>query len=924
MSALRKLSVCVLLAFAASVARAQFLVDGTEKTSVRWNQVKTEDYRFIYPVGYDSLARVFALKWEQWKQPVGRSIGREPNEWYRLRMPVVLHPYRGDSNGMVAWTPRRMEMYTGPDMVSPWPMSWSTLLSIHEQRHVSQMQFLQESPTKFWSELTGEALAGFFSLWYFDPSHFEGDAVAAETGLTQSGRARTASFLEYYRASFDEGQFRNYERWRFGSQRLYTPNYYTVGYLAIGGMRAVYDKPLFMKDYNDWKISYRKQVRRQTHLKFKDAFAGVLQAQDSLWRQDDSLRALEMPFQPFEPLTRPDRYYVSYSGLTWQNGWLYARSSGIADDHAIVAIDPECGQVIREHYTGADSQLSAGKDKIYWSETMRDPRWEMHSHSAIRYLEAGRTRTLVGRGRWFNPKAYGDTLTVCRTNYDGSADVCLLDARDGSVLAEFRAPDGLTPYEAVLNGGEILGAAVSDHGEGIYRMPSFEPVLEPLHVEINHLFVRDGKLFFTSDRTGVNELYSLEGGVAVQHTHLKAGGKDFVFGDDGQLYFTYLRSDGRMVCRTPVDSLPVRVVDFRDVHKYELEDRLSAQEEALALEFPADTAAPFIGEPRRYSKFLHAIKPHSWVPLFFDYDELSSMSFETLTTAAGLGATVYFQNDLNTFYGLAGYSFYPGFFFDDGLPLHSGIVNLTYRGLYPVFNGRFAVNRLGVESRLQAYVPLTFNSDGWSRGVIPVVQFSTSPLKTTATAQIRAYSVLPARSSCYYPHLGVGVTAGVTKDFEFEPALPYIQVYGYLPGLWKTSGLGMSLSYSTTPFENETITKAEGITLATTELVAHYAIPFLSIDWNGLSPVAYIRNFEFVPKASFTHYNCLWDPAKVSVSGDTSISMWTAGAALQAVLGNFWFVPYDIRVGVSASYVHGNPDPEAKPYDIKLVLSVDL
>ena len=562
----------------------------------------------------------------------------------------------------------------------------------------------------------------------------------------------------------------------------------------------------------------------------------------------------------------------------------------------------------------------------------------MHSNSSLRYLEGGRTRTLVRKGRWFNPKAFGDTLTACRTNYDGSADVVLLSASDGAVLAEFRAPDGMTPYEAVINGGEVFCAALTDVGEGIYRLPSFAPVLAPSFVKINHLFVFEDKLFFTSDRTGVNELYSLEGGSVLQQTTLKAGGQDFVFGDDGQLYFTYLRPDGRMVCRTPVDSLPIRAVDFSVRHRYELEDKLSAQEAAITsginAGIPEDSTA--VSEPRRYSKLAHAIKIHSWLPFYADYDALSEASYEVLYTSLGLGGTVFFQNDLNTFYGSAGYSYYPGALVSDGLPLHSGIVNLTYRGLYPVLEGKALVNRTGLSSRLRAYVPLNLSSDGWRRGIIPSVSFHTAPTKEVtssgareqemmASAELRAYTMLPTLHSCYFPHLGIGASVGVSKDMAFEKLLPYASIYGYLPGLWKTSGLGLSLSYSTEPFTNETITKYFGITLATTEFRANYAIPFLSIDWNGLSPIMYIRNFEFIPKGSFTHYNLMWDPARVTPSGGpTAFNVWTAGAALQAVLGNIWFIPYNFRLGVSASYVHGNPDPEAKPYEIKLVFTTDL
>ena len=915
--------ITILLAIAlALTARAQFVVDGTERTRVRWNQIKTEDYRFVYPRGCDSLARVYALEWEKWKQPVSWSIGHEPNEAYRRRMPVILHPYLGYSNGMVVWTPRRMEMYTGPQMAEPWQLPWHTLLAIHEQRHVAQMQFVRQRPVGWTSYLFGEAPAGLLSIWYFDPSHFEGDAVAAETGLTAAGRARTADFLEYYRASFDEGAFRNYERWRYGSQRLYTPDYYKVGYLAIGGMRAVYDKPLFMKDYTDWKISYRKQVRRQTGMKLKHAFAGVMATQDSLWKVDDSLRA---PFQPMEQVTRPERYYVSFSGLTWSDGGLYARRAGIARDHQLVRIDSLHARPQVLAYTGADSPLCSMDGRLYWAEVIYEPRWEMHSDSGIRYLENGRTKTLAGKGRYFNPRPFDGALLVCKTGHDGASFVVVMDAATGEEQQSFRAPDGFTPFEAVAIGQEIFCAAVSEAGEGIYHLPGFEPVLEPSFVKINHLFGREGKLFFTSDRTGVNELYSLDGAEVVQHTNLKAGGRDFTFGDDGYLYYTALRADGRMVYRTAADSLPARRVNFTERHKYELEDRLSAQEEDLgALRLPSEEE-PSVGEPRRYSKLAHAIKVHSWMPFYVDYDEISAMSGEVLYLPLGLGATAFFQNDLNTLCGYVAYGFNPGFMQDDKMPLHTGLVNITYRGLYPVINARFGMNRLDYVASVKSYVPFNLSSDGWTRAIVPVVSAASSRLGgTIASAELRAYSVLPTLNSCYFPHWGIGGSFALTKDMDFEGLLPSFSLYGYMPGITKTQGIGLSMSNAMEPYTTAAGYKFSDVALSTTQVIANYAIPFLSVDWNGLSPVTYIRNFEFIPKGSFTHAHLNWDPAKYTPDGQTSFNIWTAGAAFDVVLGNFWFVPYTFRLGVSASYVWGNPDPTAKPYEIKLVFNTDL
>lgn len=88
---------------------------GADPGGLRWRSVETPTYRVIYPLGLDSLARSYAVALEQAATPVGSSIGRRPNVAYPRKMPVVLHAYTAYSNGMVTWTPRRMEMLTVPD-----------------------------------------------------------------------------------------------------------------------------------------------------------------------------------------------------------------------------------------------------------------------------------------------------------------------------------------------------------------------------------------------------------------------------------------------------------------------------------------------------------------------------------------------------------------------------------------------------------------------------------------------------------------------------------------------------------------------------------------------------------------------------------------------------------------------------------------
>ena len=193
---LRTLVLSLALLAAGLPAAAQFYSDGSEPASTRWWQITMPDYRVLYPEGLDSLARVYADYLERVKIPVGATAGYIPNQEFRRPLPVVLYPRTADANGMVAWTPRRMQLYTTPTFLAPEPTPWPVHLVTHESRHVAQMQFVNAKPYRPYSWFVGELLGGAISSIYCGSSFYEGDAVAAETELTQVGRGRQASFLE--------------------------------------------------------------------------------------------------------------------------------------------------------------------------------------------------------------------------------------------------------------------------------------------------------------------------------------------------------------------------------------------------------------------------------------------------------------------------------------------------------------------------------------------------------------------------------------------------------------------------------------------------------------------------------------------------------------------------------------------------------
>ena len=222
------------------MASAQFYVTGDDPGKLRWYSIDTDNFRIIYPQGTDSLARVYAEKIEKCRIPVSLSSGYVSGGSERYKMPVVMHAYNA-ANGSVAWAPKRMDLFSVPSAYDPEPIPWTTMLSVHESRHITQMQFGLTDALRPGNWFFGEMWNILASLLYPGISNMEGDAVITETAWTPSGRGRTADFLNYYWVAFDQGDFRSWDKWRFVSQKYNAPNYYSLGYLTMGGFRYLYD-----------------------------------------------------------------------------------------------------------------------------------------------------------------------------------------------------------------------------------------------------------------------------------------------------------------------------------------------------------------------------------------------------------------------------------------------------------------------------------------------------------------------------------------------------------------------------------------------------------------------------------------------------------------------------------------------------------
>lgn len=742
------------------ISSAQFYVTGDDPGRLKWYSIETDNFKVIYPVGTDSLARVYAEKIEKFRIPVSLTTGYISGQGDGRKMPVVMHAYNA-ANGSVAWAPKRMDLFTLPSAYDPEPMPWSTMLSVHESRHVTQMQFGMTRAQKPFTWVFGEMWNILVSLLYPGISNMEGDAVITETAWTSSGRGRTADFLNYYWVAFDNGDFRNWNRWRFVSQVNNAPNYYSLGYLTIGGFRYLYDCPEYMNAAYNLAASrpysllaFRRTAEKLTGKKFNDAFKEVCDTMYTLWKADADARK---PYIPSEQVSADTRFYTEYKNNTIAGNDIYAIKKGHINTPVLVRID-STGKETRISSFASDAgrmQWDPSSKRLYWSETSTDKRWNLQTKSRIRYIEegSGRKRTVRNQALLYNPALSDSRISATRYQQNGKSFIEIIDSNTGKTIQSIQAPDSLQLLESVWIGEDIYATAISDNGYGIYRTSDWETILAPQPVKIKDFYVWNDELIFTCDRTGVNELYHLDPstGNLTQKTSTRYGAEDFQYKGDW-LYYSSQALDGKKIYRTPVDSLMNRSVNFSDIHHYHIAEAVTAQEKAIALEKEAETDKKVtVSDPQRYGKFRNAFNLHSWAPVYVNVDNIMNMSFDQIWQAASLGATGIFQNRLSTAVGEIGYSAHK----DPYNPAkwrHSGHARFTYSGFYPIIEARVNFNdraarqynayayifpdgkaSMEVSSRelstpyiegiLSTYIPFNFSSGGWYKGLIPKLTY---------------------------------------------------------------------------------------------------------------------------------------------------------------------------------------------------------
>lgn len=731
----RHLLAGLLLLINASEISSQFYQSGQPPSSVKWRQINTGNFRLIFPETFGSQAGRIAGLLEESRDLTGHTLNHYPGS-----IPVIIHNHTVRSNGLVVWAPKRMELYTTPPQ-SARGGEWLSQLVIHEQRHVVQLEKLNQGLTSAFSYLLGEQAvgiaAGRLPLWFL-----EGDAVTTETVLTLSGRGRTPSFdmpLRTHILSSDKAW--SYDKFLHGSFKDYVPDHYQYGLSMVSSLREKYGPGIWENtlDYVGRRplhpAPFAWSLRKITGRNLRELHSDIVSGIREEYGDADDIGARPGSFVLNR---RNDRHYHSYRYPVWSgDSATIALKTGIGINDQFVNLDIDGTETIL-HYPGVLSSPSftLSENRIAWSEFQPDPRWGLRWYSVLKILDVnnGRVREISSQSRYFSPAFAPDGLFlgVVETDLENSDHIVIINSVTGEPAGRYPAPDGKNLQRPVFATNEriIYMTSVSAEGTSILSLDIetglWEELLEPAFLNISGVFPCNEMLCFHSDMAGTDQLFAMEvsdGTLYRLPSGSGYGAFDGALSPSGhRLVWSDYTINGYDLVLSGFEKSKLELFDTENKFVHEKIAGLASQEKGILKEENYDSAEP---ESKPYRKGLNLFRLHSWSPFYYDYNEFNIEEMPIYP-----GVTLLSQDLLGTANTFLGYSYRQGRHIAHGSFIYSGWypvveVGFDYGGEPLLFAGRDTIgprdlspyNRLNLNGTV--HIPFNFSGGRNIAGMEP-------------------------------------------------------------------------------------------------------------------------------------------------------------------------------------------------------------
>ncbi|MGQ8335375.1 TolB family protein [Sunxiuqinia sp. A32] len=943
-------------------ANAQYFSTGQDPANVRWRQINTDHFQLIYPEDYESKAQQVAYVFEKVYTYGYRSLNHPPQ-----KISVILHTHTVKSNGLVAWSPKRVELFTTPHQ-RIYAQDWLEQLATHEFRHVVQMDKIQSElpdllPVLFGEQAAAAVVAAYLPFWFI-----EGDAVVTETALSKTGRGRLPSFLMENKAQTIEKGLYSYDKAYHGSYRDFVPNRYRFGYWFVGAIREKYGAKIWsdvLSEIAQKPLSitpFDKVLKRYSGKNKNQLYQSVFEEYRQDWQDEvDNLMLTDQT-----KITHGSLFFTNYKySSTLADGSVVAVKESRDDIDRIVQIKDGIENTIYTPGIIFQESFSAVGNLLIWSEKRPDPRW---SHADESVVVVVNTETLKKRSFKFDNKIFSPVISPDEKSFAAvEADrnnnyfLSTYDLQSGEKIASYSTPDNqcfFTPcwndngrtlyYISLSNKGKQLGALNLSNG-------NFENLSSPSFHDIRNPSYSSEKLYFTGSFTGIDNIYcfNIADQTISQITSVRFGA-DYPLVKDENLLFSNYDSDGYGLSQLKLaDGLGTQFDQITPA-KFELAEHVAQQEDTV-LSFLGSEQVHFIS--KTYSKLGHLFNFHSWAPINMDVDNY----------ALKPGVSLFSQNKLGTAETQLGYEYDPA---EDVGKFKAGF---TYSGLYPVFDSEISygkrssnyllientVNQFGqiidsdtttqrfswneLDVNLEMKLPIYFSQGKYVQVLQPTIGYSLRKVSHDDTTpdeyfeghyhsmayQLYFQNLLLKSELDVYPNWGQ--TAEVFyrhNPFNGEKlgSLAAVQSYLFFPGVMGNHGIRVYNGYQERRYDG-TISYSDILKYPRGTNSFHnnkmysfgidYAMPLLYPDIN-FGPLAYLKRIRTSVFYDYAHLTGNIYDTDGQVTGTFSGALKSVGAELIGD-GHFLRLVVPVSTGIRGSY-----HPNKQTFSFEFLFSVSF
>ena len=437
-----KWCLCLLILWS-NIAIAQ-LAPNQNPPGIKWKKIQADHFDVIVPEELTEEGQRVANTLEYLRIPLQKSLNVRMRKWQ-----VLLSNRGAVSNGYVSLLPRRSEWFaTPPQNDFSGTAEWYHLLAAHEGRHMAQFDKLNQGFTRFAGIFFGELGQGAFSflstpLWFM-----EGDAVAIETALSNSGRGRIPGFDLGMRALQLSGQQYSYYKAYLGSYKDYYPNFYHLGYhLVTHGRRQygvdVWDEVINRSaKYSFWPFTFSRSMKKITGRNAKGIYKDTITELDSLWRQQ--IEGLEFTVTKKLNNRKKQVWTNYYYPQALPDGSVIALKAGFDDPFILVWLDPDYREKKLVQISPTD-RISVNGAKICWAINNTDSRWWAQSFSdvAVYDIKTKKKSEITTEGKYFSPalSTDGQQIAAVKFTRERQCSLVILDSKTGSEIWQFENPN---------------------------------------------------------------------------------------------------------------------------------------------------------------------------------------------------------------------------------------------------------------------------------------------------------------------------------------------------------------------------------------------------------------------------------------------------------------------------------------------------